>query len=131
MSRFGERKKLVELTINLINEYEELASELRESIESVEVDGNYESIQIIDKYGEEDFNLSEISYYYEDEQELGLLNKAIRERLNNDEIREQFEEMNKNEFINYVGSLYYSNYRCSEIYDELKAIEEYYKENLI
>lgn len=131
MSRFGERKKLVELTINLINEYEELASEFRDSIESIEADGIYENIQIIDKNGEEEFNLSEISYYYEEEQELGLLNKTIRARLNNEEIREQFEEMNKDEFINYIGLLYYSNYRCSEIYDELKAVEEYYKENLM
>ena len=29
----------------------------------------------------------------------------------------------KEEFINYVGSLYYAKYRCEEIYNRLQDIE--------
>ena len=32
--------------------------------------------------------------------------------------------MSKEEFLNYVGHLYYAKYRCIEIYDRLQDIED-------
>lgn len=124
MSKFGERKKLAEITISLIKEYENLVVELRDGLESIEADSTYENIKIVDCEGEHEFHLSEISDYYLDEQGTAELTKEVKERLNSEEVKLRFNEMDKNEFINYIGSLYYTNYRCAEIYKELLDIEE-------
>ena len=41
---------------------------------------------------------------------------------------DKFSELSKDEFINYVGSIYYTEYRCEEIVKELKELAEEYKE---
>lgn len=122
MSRFGEKKKLAELSLSLIKEYEQLASEIREIIEDVQLSADYENIVIKDEDGEEQYHLSELFYYYEEEQESGDFTYAIRELLEEEDIKEQFEELDKKEFIDYVGNLYYAKYRSKEIYKELKRI---------
>ena len=40
-----------------------------------------------------------------------------------DELGSKYKKKSKDEFINYVGKLYYAEYRCSEIYERLKDIE--------
>lgn len=39
----------------------------------------------------------------------------------------KFSELSKDEFINYVGSIYYTEYRCEEIVKELKELAKEYK----
>lgn len=126
MSKFGERKKLAEIAISLIKEYENLVVELRDVLESIEVDSAYENIKIVDCEGEHEFHLSEISNYYLDEQGTAELTKEVKERLDSEEVKLRFNEMDKSEFISYIGSLYYANYRCVEIYNELKDVEEFF-----
>ena len=41
---------------------------------------------------------------------------------------DKFSELSKDEFINYVGSIYYTEYRCEEIVKELKELAKEYKE---
>ena len=40
---------------------------------------------------------------------------------------DKFSELSKDEFINYVGSIYYTEYRCEEIVKELKELAKEYK----
>jgi len=39
------------------------------------------------------------------------------------DIEYDYEDKNKEDFINYVGNLYYTKYRCEEIYKRLREIE--------
>ena len=39
----------------------------------------------------------------------------------------KFSKLSKDEFINYVGSIYYTEYRCEEIVKELKELAKEYK----
>ena len=41
-----------------------------------------------------------------------------------DDIEDDYKNKRKEEFLNYVGHLYYAKYRCIEIYDRLQGIED-------
>ena len=41
-----------------------------------------------------------------------------------DDIEDDYKNKSKEEFLNYVGHLYYAKYRCIEIYDRLQDIED-------
>ena len=40
------------------------------------------------------------------------------------ELEYDYKKKSKDEFINYVGKLYYAEYRCEEIYKRLQEIED-------
>ena len=40
-----------------------------------------------------------------------------------DDIENDYKEKSKEEFIKYVGNIYYTKYRCQEIYERLQEIE--------
>ncbi len=52
----------------------------------------------------------------------GIFEEEIDFRI--DDIEEDYKNKSKEEFLNYVGHLYYAKYRCIEIYDRLQDIED-------
>ena len=40
-----------------------------------------------------------------------------------DELGSKYKKKSKDEFISYVGKLYYAEYSCAEIYERLQVIE--------
>ncbi|MFR8620277.1 MAG: hypothetical protein ACLVEC_05715, partial [Romboutsia timonensis] len=52
----------------------------------------------------------------------GIFEEEIDFRI--DDIEDDYKNKSKEEFLNYVGHLYYAKYRCIEIYDRLQDIED-------
>lgn len=73
-----------------------------------------------------EYSLSEVSCIFTDEIQ-GLWEvegnifdyfEFVKEKNN-----EKYKELNKEEFVNYVGRLYYLQYRCEEVFRRLREIE--------
>lgn len=52
----------------------------------------------------------------------GMFEEDIDFRI--DDIEEDYKTKSKEEFLNYVGHLYYAKYRCRDIYERLQEIED-------
>lgn len=74
-----------------------------------------------------EYSLSEVSSIFSDEIQ-GLWEiegnifdyfEFVKERNN-----EKYNTLSKEEFINYIGRLYYLQYRCEEVYRRLRKIEK-------
>lgn len=129
----GKKIEIARKSVDLIREFFSLEAILGENLcRGIEI--NKETASII------------INYLYEGVLEYDVEKAAIafEERINGwgpcssgfyDAIEEEknwfddkFSELSKDEFINYVGSIYYTEYRCEEIVKELKELAEEYKE---
>ena len=76
--------------------------------------------------GIEEFELTDISSVFRLEMDgWSMCSPSFYECLDNikDELGYKYKKKSKDEFINYVGKLYYAEYRYSEIYERLKDIE--------
>lgn len=127
MQTIDERKKLIDEAITLIREFEGISIDIRGSlIEELKIDDDYTKISY-ELVGEElVFPLTEISHIYQSEFEgIAGLDPTFPElvRAVKGQIESNFTEMQKEDFIHYVGNIYYADYRCREIYAKLKQIE--------
>ncbi|WP_297522472.1 hypothetical protein [uncultured Clostridium sp.] len=128
MDTLDKRKKLIDEVISLIREFEGISVDIRESrIEELRIDDEYTQIS----YELEDekliFPLTKISHIYEIEFEgLGELAPTFPELVLGikQNIEANFEQMNKADFIHFVGNIYYADLRCRQIYNRLKEIEK-------
>ena len=111
LEHIESRLKLANEAVELIHEFEEIVSEIGISIMR-EVSINEEKLtikvyrSIIDGCGPCG----------------GIFEEEIDFRI--DDIEDDYKNKSKEEFLNYVGHLYYAKYRCIEIYDRLQDIED-------
>lgn len=120
--------KLSEEAKNLIIEFRNESSILGENLlKSIEVSEDGLTFTIDNLFdGVEEFELTDISSVFRLEMDgWALCSPSFYECLDHikDELGCTYKEKSKDEFISYVGKLYYAEYRCAEIYERLKEIE--------
>ncbi|MGL5574322.1 MAG: hypothetical protein ACRDCW_01990 [Sarcina sp.] len=127
MDTLDKRKKLVDEAISLIREFEGISVDIRETrIEELSLDDEYTKISYELEDEKLEFPLTQISHIYEIEFEgLGELSPTFPELVLavKQNIENNFNEMSKDDFIHFVGNIYYADLRCREIYKRLKEIE--------
>ena len=127
MEIVDERKNLIDEVISLIREFEGISVDIRETrIKELSIDDDYTSISYELEGEKLTFPLTKISHIYEIEFEgLGDLAPTFPELVASvkQNIEENFSKMSKEDFIHFVGNIYYADLRCREIYKELKQIE--------
>ncbi|MGL4450884.1 MAG: hypothetical protein ACRCTZ_06795 [Sarcina sp.] len=127
MDTLDKRKKLVDEAISLIREFEGISVDIRETrIEELSLDDEYTKISYELEGEKLEFPLTQISHIYEIEFEgLGELSPTFPELVSavKQNIENNFNEMSKDDFIHFVGNIYYADLRCREIYKRLKEIE--------
>ncbi|MGL4762071.1 MAG: hypothetical protein ACRCWG_11540 [Sarcina sp.] len=128
MDTLNKRKKLVDEAISLIREFEGISMDIRETrIEELSLDHEYTKISYELEGERLVFPITQISHIYEIEFEgLGELAPTFSELVAviKENIEENFEQMGKDDFIHFVGNIYYADLRCRQIYSRLKAIEK-------
>lgn len=129
MSNETKRIELANEAIELIKEFRneeaKLCMEMLISVKASE-DGKIIIVNN-DLEGETEWELSEISSEFARDMEgFAMFGAGLYEEI--DELVSGFQykygEMDKEEFIQYVGNIYYIKYRCEEIYKRLKEIEK-------
>lgn len=127
MEIVDERKNLIDEVISLIREFEGISVDIRETrIKELSIADDYTSISYELEGEKLTFPLTQISHIYEIEFEgLGDLAPTFPELVASvkKNIEENFNQMSKEDFIHFVGNIYYADLRCREIYKELKEIE--------
>ena len=132
MDRLVEKNKIAKKAADLIREFFSLEAILGENLcKGIEVDNKTASIIINDLYeGILEYDVEKAAMVF-DERINGWgpcpsgVYDAIEEEKNC--FDDKFSELSKDEFINYVGSIYYTEYRCEEIVKELKELAKEYK----
>lgn len=136
-----DREKLLVLADevkNLIIEFYDVAKIVEgyeENDESpltfIEIRDNGETIAVRDTFieGEQIYELQDISEIFKiDMRGFGPCSAQLYESIGiaQSEVEDEYrkKDRSKDEFIRYVGSLYYAEYRCEEIYQRLEEIEE-------
>lgn len=129
MSNATKRIELANEAIELIKEFRNEEAKLgMEMLISVKASENGKIIIVNnDLEGETEWELSEISSEFARDMEgFAMFGACLYEEI--DELVSSFQykygEMDKEEFIQYVGNIYYIKYRCEEIYNRLKEIEK-------
>lgn len=121
--------ELAKEAVSLIKEFRRLATIIGDNIFK-SVKSNKDGSKIIINHAYEGrlvYNLNEIHNALEDEMEGfapcgGGLDEAVD--LVVDEFECEYRNKDKKEFMKYVGKVYYMKFRCEEIYERLKEIEE-------
>ncbi len=121
--------KLDNEAVKLIHEFEEIIGEIGLSImREVSINEEELTIKAIDPNDNDlELELYEVATVYRSIIDGcgpcgGMFEEEIDFRI--DDIEDDYKEKSKNEFLNYVGHLYYAKYRCREIYDRLQEIED-------
>lgn len=120
---------LAKEAVMLIKDIIESAVFLEENFfNSIEISENHFTILLKDKNNNcLEYSLSEVSCIFTDEI-TGLWEiegnvfdyfEFVKEKNN-----EKYKELSKEEFINYIGKLYYLQYRCEEVFRRLREIEK-------
>ena len=129
MNKIEKRIKLANEAKDLIIEYRKEESILGENVlKSISVSEDGSIIYVDDLYeGLEEYDLDCISSIFRaDIEGFGPCGPRFFEAIDMSIADIEYDYKNKNksreEFINYVGSLYYTQYRCEEIYNRLKEI---------
>ena len=121
--------KLAEEAKNLIIEFRNESSILGENLlKSIEVSEDGLTFTIDNLYdGVEEFDLTHISSVFQLEMDgWAMCSPSFYECLDHTkaDLEWKYKEKSRDEFINYVGQLYYAEYRCEEIYKRLKEIDD-------
>ena len=124
-----DNKKLNELAqeaVELIKEFGEISKLIcggDNLIESVHI-GDDNSIIVKELYKDEndEYDLFDISSILEASITYGGLDEDFDFQIS--ECMDNFNKMEKDEFINRIGSLYYGQLRCEKIYERLVEIEK-------
>lgn len=126
----------LEKRLALANEAKELIIEFREEearlgenvLEKISISENGSTIYVIDKYrGEEEYALEGISEIFVTEMRgWGPCSAQFYEAIDmaKCDVEDDYKKMGKEEYIQYVGGLFYMEQRCKEIYVRLEEIEK-------
>lgn len=131
MNKIEKRIKLANEAKDLITEFRKEESILGENVlKGISVSEDGSIIYVDDLYeGLEEYDLDCISSIFRAAIEgFGPCGPRFFEAIDMSIADIEYDYKNKKksreEFINYVGSLYYAQYRCEEIYNRLKEIDE-------
>lgn len=131
MNKIEKRIKLANEAKDLIIEYRNEESILGENVlKSISISEDGSIIYVDDIYdGLEEYNLNCISSIFKINMEgfgpcCARFYEAVDMSISDVEYEYKTKNKSREEFINYVGSLYYAQYRCEEIYNRLKEIDK-------
>ena len=122
------RLKLANEAVELIHEFEAIVGEIGISImREVSINEDELTIKAIDPNDNDlELELYEVATVYRSIIDGcgpcgGMFEEEIDFRIH--DIEDDYKNKSKEEFLNYVGHLYYAKYRCQEIYERLQEIE--------
>lgn len=129
MTNLEKRLKLANEAKDLIIEFRAEESRLGENVlEKISVSEDGSSIYVTETYdGEKEYALEEISEIFLTEMRgWGPCSAQLEEAISmaQSEVESEYKNMTKEEYIQYVGGLYYMEIRCEEIYVRLEQIEK-------
>ena len=129
MTNLEKRLKLANEAKDLIIEFREEVARLGEnSLENISISDDGSIIYVTDKYeGDEEYELEIISHIFTTEMRgWGPCSAQLCEAIDMAkwDIESNYKKMEKDEYIQYVGGLFYMEQRCEEIYVRLEEIEK-------
>ena len=129
MTILEKRLKLANEAKDLIIEYREEVARLGEnSLQKISISEDGSTIYVTDTYeGEQEYDLEGISEIFVTEMRgWGPCSAQLCEAINmaQSEVESKYKDMSKDEYIQYVGGLFYMEQRCEEIYVRLEEIEK-------
>lgn len=129
MTNLEKRLKLANEAKDLIIEFREEVARLGENpLEKISISEDGSTIYVTDTYeGDEEYSLELISSIFTTEMRgWGPCSAQLYEAISmaQSEVESEYKKMTKDEYIQYVGGLYYMEQRCEEIYVRLEEIEK-------
>ncbi|MEG0855812.1 MAG: hypothetical protein RSG52_04940 [Terrisporobacter sp.] len=129
MTNLEKMLKLANEAKDLIIEFREEEIRLGENIlKEISISEDGLTIYVTEVYdGEKEYALEEISGMFLTEMRgWGPCSAQLYEAISmaQSEVESEYKRMNKEEYIQYVGGLYYMELRCEEIYVRLEQIEQ-------
>ena len=129
MTKLEKRLKLANEAKNLIIEFRNEESRLGENVlEDISISEDGSIIYVTDMYdGDEEYALEEISSIFTAEMRgWGPCSAQLCEAIDmaKAEVEYEYKNMKKDDYIQYVGGLFYMEQRCEEIYVRLKEREK-------
>ena len=129
MTKLEKRLKLANEAKNLIIEFRNEESRLGENVlEDISISEDGSIIYVTDMYdGDEEYALEEISSIFTAEMRgWGPCSAQLCEAIDmaKAEVEYEYKNMKKDDYIQYVGGLFYIEQRFEEIYVRLKEIEK-------
>lgn len=129
MTNLEKRLKLANEAKDLIIEFRAEESRLGENVlEKISISEDGSTIYVTETYdGEKEYVLEEISEIFLTEMRgWGPCSAQLEEAISmaQSEGESEYKNMTKEEYIQYVGGLYYMELRCEEIYVRLEQIEK-------
>lgn len=133
MDKLKKRIELANEAVELMKEFRKLEYPLTQAeiFRSIEISEDGTKITVDNIYeGTQEYRLDELDRVFEFEMEGatpcgggGFYEALDYEK---DEFQGKYGELEKEDFIKYVGSVFYMEYRCEEINERLKEISEEY-----
>ena len=128
----GKKIEIARKSVDLIREFFSLEAILGENLcRGIEINKETASIIINDLYeGVLEYDVEKAAIAFEERiNGWGPCSSGFYDAIEEEKNRfaDKFSELSKDEFINYVGSIYYTEYRCEEIVKELKDLAKEYK----
>lgn len=135
MTNLEKRLKLANEAKDLIIEFRAEEGRLGENVlEKISISEDGSTIFVTETYdGEKEYALEEISEIFLTEMRgWGPCSAQLKEAISmaQSEVESEYKNMTKEEYIQYVGGLYYMELRCEEIYVRLEQIEKEVEELL-
>ncbi|WP_297135635.1 hypothetical protein [Terrisporobacter sp.] len=129
MTNLEKRLKLANEAKDLIIEFRAEEGRLGENVlEKISISEDGSTIYVTETYdGEKEYALEEISEIFLTEMRgWGPCSAQLEEAISmaQSEVESEYKNMTKEEYIQYVGGLYYMELRCEEIYVRLEQIEK-------
>lgn len=129
MTNLEKRLKLANEAKDLIIEFRAEEGRLDENVlEKISISEDGSTIYVTETYdGEKEYALVEISEIFLTEMRgWGPCSAQLEEAISmaQSEVESEYKNMTKEEYIQYVGGLYYMELRCEEIYVRLEQIEK-------
>ena len=129
MTNLEKRLKLANEAKDLIIEYREEVARLGEnSLQKISISEDGSTIYVTDTYeGEQEYDLEGISEIFVTEMRgCGPCSAQLCEAIDmaKADAENEYKNMEKDEYIQYVGGLFYMEQRCEEIYVRLEEIEK-------
>lgn len=128
----GKKIEIARKSVDLIREFFSLEAILGENLcRGIEINKETASIIINDLYeGVLEYDVEKAAIAFEERiNGWGRCSSGFYDAIEEEKncFDYKFSELSKDEFINYVGSIYYTEYRCEEIVKELKELAKEYK----
>ena len=128
----GKKIEIARKSVDLIREFFSLEAILGENLcRGIEINKETASIIINDLYeGVLEYDVEKAAIAFEERiNGWGPCSSGFYDAIEEEKncFDDKFSELRKDEFINYVGRIYYTEYRCEEIVKELKELAKEYK----